>query len=314
MTDTSHQHRPPSAGVAPGPVSVIVPAHNEGRVIRRTLDALLEGGCPGELDVVVVCNGCADDTAAVARSFGGCVRVIETEVPSKTHALNLGDRAATGFPRVYLDGDVVLPGESLWRLVDHLRAPGGLATAPHVRWDLRGASLAVRAFYAIDGRLPSSKLGIGGTGVYAVSAAGRARFGEFPNVTADDMFVRAHFKPHERRPTPAAYSIVTAPKKLAGVIAIKTRGQYGNYELAARLPSLDHDAGVRNRPVLLRLLLRPHLWPALAVYGYAKAAAKLRAARRFRAGRGLAWERDDTSRQGRPAGTPGPLHQFPRTA
>ena len=72
-------------------ISVIIPAHNEGSVIARTLQAMTDGAEPGELDVIVVCNGCSDNTSAVARRFGAPVRVVETDVASKTHALNLGD-------------------------------------------------------------------------------------------------------------------------------------------------------------------------------------------------------------------------------
>jgi hypothetical protein len=37
---------------------VVIPAHNEAAVIRRSLDALLAGFAPNELHVVVACNGC----------------------------------------------------------------------------------------------------------------------------------------------------------------------------------------------------------------------------------------------------------------
>src|SRR4029453_13779336 len=88
--------------------SIIIPAHNEESVIRRGLHAVLDGAAPGELEVIVVCNGCSDATADVAREFGIAVRVIETDVPSKSNALNLGDAAATRFPRFYLEADGTL--------------------------------------------------------------------------------------------------------------------------------------------------------------------------------------------------------------
>ena len=49
---------------------VIIPAHNEAAVIARCLDTLLEPPRPDRLDVVVVANGCTDDTADRARAFG----------------------------------------------------------------------------------------------------------------------------------------------------------------------------------------------------------------------------------------------------
>ena len=80
-------------------ISVIVPAHNEARVIGRCLRSVTEGARPGELEVIVVCNGSTDGTAAVAGAFEG-VRVIESREASKAAALNLGDLHATGETRI----------------------------------------------------------------------------------------------------------------------------------------------------------------------------------------------------------------------
>jgi glycosyltransferase involved in cell wall biosynthesis len=49
--------------------------HNEGRAIRRLLEQLINGADPGEMDIIVVASGCADDTAEVAASFGPDVRI-----------------------------------------------------------------------------------------------------------------------------------------------------------------------------------------------------------------------------------------------
>ena len=39
-------------------ISIVIPAHNEANVIQRILSALTDGADDGELDIVVVCNGC----------------------------------------------------------------------------------------------------------------------------------------------------------------------------------------------------------------------------------------------------------------
>ena len=96
--------------------SVVIPAHNEAKVIARCLASVLTDDRADDLEVIVVCNGCTDDTARVAKEHDERVCVVETDVPSKSNALNLGDDAATSFPRMYLDADVELdPGA----LVDH---------------------------------------------------------------------------------------------------------------------------------------------------------------------------------------------------
>src|SRR5829696_5509012 len=111
-------------------ISIVIPAHNEANVIGRCLASLLDGAAEGELDVVVVCNGCTDATADVARRAGPAVRVIETDVPSKSNALNLGDRAARGFPRFYVDADVVVPLASVREVGRVLESGAALAAAP----------------------------------------------------------------------------------------------------------------------------------------------------------------------------------------
>lgn len=121
--------------------AIIVPAHNEAAVIGQTLQGLLRQVGEGD-EVIVVCNGCSDDTAGVARRFEPRVTVLETDVPSKTNALNLGDRRARSFPRVYLDADVVLGDGALAEIVRVLESGRWLAVSPDPVMNLEGASWA----------------------------------------------------------------------------------------------------------------------------------------------------------------------------
>src|SRR5687767_6777398 len=50
-------------------VTVIIPAHDEAQAIRPTLTHLLSQDFDGQLRIVVVPNGCKDNTAEIARSF-----------------------------------------------------------------------------------------------------------------------------------------------------------------------------------------------------------------------------------------------------
>ena len=51
--------------------AVIIPAHNEASVIGRTLGRLAPLAAGGQVEVIVACNGCTDNTAEVARGFKG---------------------------------------------------------------------------------------------------------------------------------------------------------------------------------------------------------------------------------------------------
>src|SRR4051794_38339182 len=132
--------------------SVIIPAHDEAHVIGRCLSRLLDDARPGELEVIVVCNGCRDRTAEIASRFAGVI-VLEGAIASKTAALNMGDEAASAFPRLYLDADVQLTIHDVRALADPLRA-GELATSPVPRMDFSLSNWAVRAFYRLWLGLP----------------------------------------------------------------------------------------------------------------------------------------------------------------
>ncbi len=285
-------------------LSIIVPAHNEAAVIERGLHAIVDGATPGELEVIVACNGCTDETAELARRCGPLVRVIEVSQASKIAALNAADAAATGFPRIYIDADVVLDLASIRAIAEVLQSGDAHFATPALRMDLSQTSWPVRAFYRVWTRLPYNQVGGQvGTGVYAVSQAGRARFEQFPDVINDDGFVRFSFPPEQRVTVSSAVSRVDPPRTLAGLIRAKTRVRLGHAQLRRAFPHVataDHRAA--REPLWRWVLARPGLWLSLPVYLYVNLAARRQAAHRRRAGEAT-WGRDD-SRDARAPSTP----------
>ncbi len=280
-------------------ISIIIPAYNEASVIARCLQALLQDDRPGELEILVVCNGCSDDTAQVARGFGPSVRVIETKVPSKTSALNLGDSSANGFPRIYMDADVVVSRDSVRRVAAVLEDGSHLAAAPRpVDVFLPETSWVVRAYYRFWGALPYIQEGMIAAGVYALSQRGRERFGEFPDLIADDGYVRLQFQPHERIQVSAATSSVVAPTSMAHLLKIRTRSRLGHMQLGQRYPDLTQRESRTKRYglALLSVARRPSLYPAAFAYAYVTLASWLRARRKLAETANYVWERDDSSR------------------
>ena len=209
--------------------SVVIPAHDEARVIKRCLDGLFEGLAPGDLEVVVVCNGCADDTPAVARSSGHPIRVIERPTASKPAALRIGDEAATSFPRLYLDADVVLKGGAAQVVLERLRA-GAIAARPPVRYESGGASAFAattrpgRAFRRCSGRC-------GGRGL-RLSAAGRQRFECLSGSGGRRSVVDRHFDPSEVEIIDCAPVVVTVPRRSRDLVRVLRRTYLGKAEPA----------------------------------------------------------------------------------
>lgn len=275
--------------------SVVIPAHNEGSVIERCLRALLSEPDVGDLEVVVVCNGCTDDTARICRDFDDSIIVIETDVPSKSNALNLGDQAASSFPRMYLDADIELPPGGL-RATFEAMTGGVLAAAPKPVFDTRGASLPVRMYYAAWSRVPYFNDSMIGSGVYALTGEGRARFDRFPEIIADDGFVRLQFEASERRCIESARFVVRVPRTLGQLIRIKSRVVAGTDELHRTFPDLADREETTRGMGLRSLLARPQLWPCFLVYLLTKRAIRRRVREKARIGMLGAWDRDESSR------------------
>ncbi|MEQ9261287.1 MAG: glycosyltransferase [Roseovarius sp.] len=186
----------------PSPVaSVIIPAHDEAAFIGQCLEALLASECDAPFEVIVVANGCKDDTAARARkaaeSASRPLNVIETAQGGKPNALQLGDTAARGTTRIYLDADVLVSPGLIAALIAALedeapRYAGGTPVISTAR------SALTRAYARFWQRLPFFRTGVPGFGIYAVNHAGRARWSTWPDIISDDTFARLQFAPEER--------------------------------------------------------------------------------------------------------------------
>lgn len=282
-------------------MSVVVPAHDEERTIARCLAAVV--GQLGDADeLVVVCNGCRDGTAAMARTFGPRVTVVETAVASKTAALNQGDATVTRFPRLYLDADVELSPGAVPAVVAAFADPAVAVAAPMVRHDLAGASWAVRSYYAIWAALPSVRDDVVGRGAYALSAEAHASLGAFPTVTGDDHFVRDRFPRERRRVVAGAVSTVRAPQTLRGLVRRKVRARAGNLELDRASSTGRHRASRRSRQWLHVVRARPGLVRHVPLYVAVTVWARTLVALRGVLGRQRRWDRDDSARAGQSTG------------
>ena len=282
--------------------AVIIPAHNEEAVIGRCLATLLGTAEPGEFEVVVACNGCRDATADIARQWGPDVQVLEISEASKTAAMQAADDFAQTFPRVYLDADIKLDGQSARRLADALSGPASaLAAAPRMTVQLADRPWRIRAFYQMWQFVPWFNEAPLGDGCIGLSAEGRARFDQWPAIVADDLFANRLFSAAERRVVPDATFVVGPPRTLRSLVNVRTRIYIGNlqYEEALRAGKLP---GTTVEPAVatsyLPALHSPRLWPALGLYVAITAIARLRARVRLSLPHRFYWDRDETARTG----------------
>jgi glycosyltransferase involved in cell wall biosynthesis len=261
--------------------SIVIPAHNEASVLAACLR-----GLPEDAEIIVVVNGCTDETAAVARGRVG-VQVIEIEQASKAAALNAGDAAAAFFPRLYLDADVTLSDGAVSALAAALRA-GALAAVPRREVVTSGRPWGVKAYYAIHSRLPAVANGLYGRGAIALSAEARSRFDHFPDAIADDLFVDSIVGHGERVCVATVTARVAAPARVSDLVRRLARVRAANAAMRAENTSVRRaDRWSWLRDVVVR---RPWLAPAGVWY----AALTIVAARRARHAGSTAWARDDS--------------------
>jgi glycosyltransferase involved in cell wall biosynthesis len=278
--------------------TIIIPAHNEGAVIGRLLAQLVPAVPAGDLSVIVVANGCSDDTAEVAAAFGPAVRVLSIPVASKHQALVAGDRAAQDFPRIYVDADVEFRPQDARALAAALCQPGILAAVPERVLALADSRWPVRWYYDVWTRLPEVRRGLWGRGVIAVRESRQERFAALPPLLGDDLAASLLFAPHERRIVPGARVVVRAPRTFTDLLRRRIRAATGvaQLERAEQAPRSTE----RTRLADLRAIVRaePRLAPRLALFFFVTVLARLGARRAVARGDYVTWRRDESSRRG----------------
>ena len=268
--------------------AVIIPAHNEATVIGRTLAALEPSLRAGTVEVIVVCNACSDGTEDVVASYPG-VCVITVPEASKVAALNAGDRAATRWPRIYLDADIDLPAEALRRTLTELASEAGpLAARPSFRYDTNGASWSVRAYFRARSRIPGASAALWGAGVYGISQRGHDRFTEFPPMTGDDLYIDGLYASDEKRVLECGPVRVRTPRSPSSLMHTLTRVYRGNAE--------QRGGGGAATNHTLRELVQSVRGPLSAFDAVIYAAFAVSGRWHSRAGSGTGWERDESSR------------------
>jgi glycosyltransferase involved in cell wall biosynthesis len=100
-------------------VSVVIPAYNAAAFLAEAVRSALAQTLP-PLEILVVDDGSTDETAAIARAFGGRVRCLSQENQGLSGARNRGIREARGDLIALLDADDSWLSEKLAAQVEAL--------------------------------------------------------------------------------------------------------------------------------------------------------------------------------------------------
>lgn len=280
-------------------ISVIIAAHNEEAVLGACLEALLAQPEVARMQIIVSANGCTDDTVGVARRYG--VEVLDRPEPGKSAAMNAAERIAVGSARIYLDADIIVPADGIRAVLAPLDAdPPPLAVVPRRRVNTSGRTWPVKGYFAINERLPVYRGGLFGRGMITLSQDGRARFGEFPAMIADDLFVDSQFTAAEKAETAEVEVVVDAPHTTRDLLHRLVRVRRGNAQLRAAAAAGRIGTPVRpaDRWAWLREVLgaEPHLVFAAVPYVTITVVAALLARRSPESA--PSWGRDESTRHG----------------
>ncbi len=101
-------------------ISVVIPAYNSGRTIRRAIQSVLNQTRSAD-EVIIVDDGSSDDTAEQAAVFGEQMRLIRQPNRGASVARNAGITTATGNWIAFLDADDEWVPEKLRLQEEHLK-------------------------------------------------------------------------------------------------------------------------------------------------------------------------------------------------
>ena len=236
----------PAAPETTNAISVVVAVRNEAARIRYRLDELLElirtTGCPAE--IIVVTDGCTDETADLARSCqSSLVRVIEqTEPEGKAQALTRGCQVARGRILVFADVRQRWGADSLQRLLGNFARPEVGAVGGELVVDAPGGVLSGVGLYwryekwlRRNEAVLHSTVGVSGS----ICAVRRELFQPIPpGVLLDDLYwpLRVVMGGHRVIYEERAVAYDRLPERAADEFRRKVRTLSGNFQLAAALP------------------------------------------------------------------------------
>jgi glycosyltransferase involved in cell wall biosynthesis len=245
--------------------TIIVPAHNESKVVQRLLGVVVEYRRNRSVEVIVVPNGCTDNTSEFVRSFEPEVTVVELLEGSKNKAINAGLSRAKGRVIIVVDADTELDKADLERLVD-VMAPNVKYATIRGNYTYEGCTWPVRCFYRVFEYLDFQREG--GNGIYAVTRDNIIeRIGEYPDDVNDDTLSCWSCSPEERAYVAESTVTVHVPRNLNALRRCLSRSARRRYRMDHVFSDRVYSAQRMSRSgKVLKILRKPSLWLAYLVY------------------------------------------------
>jgi len=226
------------------PVSVLLAAYNEERVIASTISHLLHSDYPSALEIIVVDDGSKDRTAAVVQEIAASeprVRLISQPNSGKAHALAKAISEAGHETLVMIDADTMVALDGLRKLVAPLEDPSVGAVSGYIRvgntkrWLGRFQDLEYVGAFEID-RRAQDLLGCIIVAPGALSAFRKAALDEVGPITNDtlaedtDLTLQLHRHGWRVLFAPKAFADTEAPESVKALLSQRFRWAFGTLQ------------------------------------------------------------------------------------
>ncbi|UAL45120.1 glycosyltransferase family 2 protein [Shewanella inventionis] len=283
-------------------ISIIIPAYNEEALIADTLLNYCGLGKGVDIELLVICNGCVDKTYELSKNICSRLKiknkVYDLPVGSKTAAINKGVEVSNGDYLLIQDADVVLTCEDIKNLVSEIDSQSVLTYAsvkPLFVFDVK-TSLLVKLYYGFLSKTPAFKKGMVSAGIYLVKRDCLKGIFPLPQVIADDGYIKASFGTEKLVLLSKVRTKVRVPKKFFDLIKIKTRSNFGNFQLKKEF-NISPSGGDNSKLNILKIAYKERVVLSLFVYIFVVIISKFRAKIQLIVNKNkIGWERDESSR------------------
>jgi peptidoglycan-N-acetylglucosamine deacetylase len=258
------------------PVSVIIAARNERKVITRTVASVIDSDY-ADYEVIVVDDGSSDGTAeAVRREFRGnrLVRVLSQPNLGKAAALNRAIAEASHEILVTLDADTLLCPSTIGNLVRHFADPkvaavsGNLKAGNTQKWIACLQSIEYVCGFNLDRRaldlLNAVAVVPGAAGAWRKSAVLEAGGHALDTVAEDtDLTLAIRRRGHLIRYDEDAIAYTEVPETLTGLARQRLRWTFGTLQSAWK----HRDTTFRARYGSMGFVTMPVIWLHQIMFG-----------------------------------------------
>ena len=268
-------------------VSILVPAYNEGKVLKSSVESLLEIDYPN-YEIIIINDGSSDETSAVGESLVGhkkgknsLVKVSLINKPNggKSKALNAGIQYSEGQIVVCMDGDSQLSTNSLKSGVRHFIDPAVGAVAGNVKVQNRKKMLTdLQALEYVEGlNLPRSAQGFmravniipGPMGFFRKTALRDAGFYSSDTFAEDaDITLKILAAGWKINYEPNAIAYTEAPTKLHQLLKQRYRWTRGILQAIRKHKKHIYNPTINfnNTLILWSMFYEALLWPAMNIF------------------------------------------------